>query len=173
MRRGDVYLVRKPTAGTAGDPRRQRAFVVVSRQVLVDSDYTTVICAPVYSSDSGLRTQVAVGADEGLKHESAVHCDGLVSLRKALLTNHVAGSTRQHNRLSIWPCEWRWPSKSELDPRPTHERSSLVMQLGTTYWPAGGGAHYAGNVCHGWSARRNRSQGRHTIPSTYNRSSPR
>lgn len=36
---GDIYLVKKP--GTA-DPKRRRAFVVVSRQVLLDSKYATV-----------------------------------------------------------------------------------------------------------------------------------
>ena len=85
MRRGDVYLVRKPTSD---DPRRQRAFVVVSRQVLIDSDYTTVNCAPVYSKYAGIATQVEVGTAEGLKHDSAIHCDGLVGLRKAVLTDY-------------------------------------------------------------------------------------
>jgi mRNA interferase MazF len=86
MRRGDIYLVKKLSSA---DPKRQRAFVVVSRQVLIDSDYATVICAPVYTKDSGLSTQVDVGAGEGLKHDSAVHCDGLVSLPKAALTNYI------------------------------------------------------------------------------------
>ena len=86
MRRGDIYLVKKPSSS---DPKRQRAFVVVSRQVLIDSNYATVICAPVYTKDSGLSTQVGVGTAEGLKHDSAVHCDGLVSLSKAALTNYI------------------------------------------------------------------------------------
>lgn len=86
MRRGDLYLVKKP--GTA-DPRKQRAFVVVSRQVLIDSKFSTVICAPVYSRHDGLSTQVAVGTAEGLKHESSVHCDELVSLPKSMLTRWV------------------------------------------------------------------------------------
>ena len=86
MTRGDIYLVRKPGSS---DPRRRRAFVIVSRQVLIDSNYASVVCAPVYSSNSGLGSQVGVGAEEGLKHDSAVHCDGLVSLRKAVLTDYV------------------------------------------------------------------------------------
>ena len=86
MRRGDVYLVKKPSAA---DPRRQRAYVVVSRQALIDSQYATVICAPVYTTRSGLSTQVSVGPAQGLKHDSAVHCDGLVSLQKSMLTNYV------------------------------------------------------------------------------------
>lgn len=85
MKRGDVYLVRKPTKA---DPKRQRAFVVVSRQALIDSSYESVICAPVYTKYLGLQTQVEVGDGEGLKHDSAVHCDGLVSLAKSRLTDY-------------------------------------------------------------------------------------
>ena len=86
MQRGELYLVRK--AGQP-DPRKQRVFVVVSRQVLIDSQFSSVICAPVYSRHDGLSTQVAVGVAEGLKHESSVHCDDLVSLPKAMLTRFV------------------------------------------------------------------------------------
>jgi mRNA interferase MazF len=86
MRRGDLYLVRKP--GQA-DPRKQRVFAVVSRQVLIDSQFSTVICAPVYSRHDGLSTQVSIGVDEGLKHESSLHCDELISLPKTLLTRFV------------------------------------------------------------------------------------
>jgi mRNA interferase MazF len=32
---------------------------------------------------------VPVGIDEGLKHESSIHCDELVSLPKSVLTNFV------------------------------------------------------------------------------------
>jgi mRNA interferase MazF len=42
------------------------------------------------ASDS-LATQVDVGADEGLKHESSIHCDALISLPKPVLTDCVAG----------------------------------------------------------------------------------
>lgn len=86
MNRGDVYLVQSPSAR---DPRRQRAFVVVSRQVLIDSSFSTVICAPVYSRRDGLQTQVDAGIEEGLKHESSIHCDELMSLQKSVLTNFV------------------------------------------------------------------------------------
>jgi mRNA interferase MazF len=63
--------------------------VIVSRQVLIDSRFSTVICAPLYSSHDGLASQVAVGVEEGLKHESSIHCDGLVSLPKSVLTNYI------------------------------------------------------------------------------------
>ncbi len=86
MKRGELYLVRKPGSR---DPRKQRVFVVVSRQTLVDSRFSTVICAPIYSRHDGLSTQVAVGAAEGLKSDASVHCDELVSLPKTVLTNYV------------------------------------------------------------------------------------
>jgi mRNA interferase MazF len=48
-----------------------------------------VICAPVYTTYKGLSTQVAVGIDEGMKHESSIHCDELISLPKYMLTDYV------------------------------------------------------------------------------------
>jgi mRNA interferase MazF len=55
MRRGELYRVYKPSSL---DPKRYRVFVVVSRQVLIDSRFKTVICAPVYSSFDALSTRV-------------------------------------------------------------------------------------------------------------------
>ena len=63
--------------------------MVVSRQVVIDSHFSTVTCAPVYSRFDGLSTQVPVGIEEGLKHDSSIHCDELVSLPKAALTDYV------------------------------------------------------------------------------------
>lgn len=71
------------------DPKKQRVFVIVSRQVLVDSRFQTVVCAPVNSAHDGLASQVRVGIDEGLEHDSSIHCDELVSLPKSLLTHFV------------------------------------------------------------------------------------
>lgn len=102
MRRGELYRVSK----LGGDPKQYRTFVIVSRQALIDSRFSTVICAPVFTSGEGLSTQVAVGPGEGLKHESWVMCDNLVSLRKSDLTHYVgslsAGKLAELNRsLSI------------------------------------------------------------------------
>mgnify|MGYP001599435609 FL=1 len=86
MKRGEIYRVVHPSAR---DPRKHRFFVVVSRQVLIDSRFSTAICAPVYSTHDGLSTQVLIGVEEGLKHDSSIHCDELVSLPKSALTNYV------------------------------------------------------------------------------------
>lgn len=86
MRRGELYRVRKHSSR---DPKKYRTFVIVSRQSLISVDFSTVICAPVYSSYHGLASQVSIGTSEGLKHASAIHCDELVSLRKSFLTNFI------------------------------------------------------------------------------------
>ncbi len=87
MRRGELYRVARPSSR---DPRRFRVFLIVSRQVLIDSRFSTVICAPIYTAYEGLSTQVPVGVEEGLKHDSSIHCDELVSLPKSML-GHFAG----------------------------------------------------------------------------------
>ena len=83
MNRGDLYRVRR----TGGDAKRARVFIVVSRPAVIESRFSTVICAPVYSRRLGLSSEVNVGATEGLKHDSSIHCDGLVSISKSALTD--------------------------------------------------------------------------------------
>ena len=86
MKRGELYRVYK---ASSQDPKKYRVFVVVSRQILLDSRFSTAICAPIYSSLDGLSTQVRVGVDDGLKHESSIHCDELISIRKSSLTHYI------------------------------------------------------------------------------------
>jgi mRNA interferase MazF len=95
MKWGDLYRVRKPSSR---DPKKFRVFVVVSRQVLADSRFSTVICAPVYSSYEGLSTQVPIGTEQGLKHPSGIHCDELVSLSKSKLTDFVGSLPHDKRR---------------------------------------------------------------------------
>jgi len=86
VKRGELYRVYK---GSTRDPKSSRVFVVVSRQVLIDSRFSTVVCAPVYSAHHGLSTQVEVGVDDGLKHSSSIYCDELVSIPKSKLTDYI------------------------------------------------------------------------------------
>ena len=90
MRRGELYRVHK---ASSQDPKEYRVFVIVSRQILIDSRFSTAICAPIYSSLDGLSTQVPVGIDDGLKRDSSIHCDELVSILKSSL-NHFIGILR-------------------------------------------------------------------------------
>jgi len=86
MKRGDLFRVYK---GSKYDPKEHRVVIVVSRQLLIDNQFPSVICAPVYSKYDGFPTQVEVGESEGLKHDSAVYCDALVSLPKSMLTDYI------------------------------------------------------------------------------------
>jgi mRNA interferase MazF len=90
MRRGEIYRVHHPS----DDPKLYLRFVVVSRQTLIDSRFPTVICAPILTRGHGFSTQVSVSLDEGLKHESWILCDNLVSLRKVQLTRFVGSLAR-------------------------------------------------------------------------------
>ena len=70
-------------------------FAIVSRQVLIESRFSTVMCVPVYTAYDVLATQVPVGVAEGLAHESSLHCDEIVSLQKTLLTDYVGALAAQ------------------------------------------------------------------------------
>ena len=86
VRRGELYRVAKPTKD---DPKKFRVFVIIARQEVIESSYSTVICAPVYTNCLDIKTEVEIGVDEGLKHDSCVRCDELFSVHKSVLTNFV------------------------------------------------------------------------------------
>jgi mRNA interferase MazF len=86
LRRGEIYRVRHPQHG---DPKKSRCFAVVSRQDLLDSKANRVLCAPINTSAIGLSTEVQVGVDEGLKHESVINCDQITRLEKSMLTDCI------------------------------------------------------------------------------------
>ena len=86
VRRGELYRVAKPTKI---DPKNFRVFMVVGRQEVIESSYSTVICAPVYTNCLDIETEIEIGIDEGLKHQSCIRCDELFSLHKSVLTNFV------------------------------------------------------------------------------------
>lgn len=92
MKRGELYLVERVARA---DTKKQRVYVIVSRQPLVDSSYSNVICAPVYTTNEGLSTQVSIGIEEGLKHDSCIRCDELVSIQKSELTNYIGTLSNQ------------------------------------------------------------------------------
>ena len=75
--------------GSKNDPKDYRVFLIVSRQEVIDSPFSTVVWAPVYSKYNGISTQIEVGVEEGLKHDSTIYCDDLVGLHKSLLTDYI------------------------------------------------------------------------------------
>lgn len=92
MERGELYRVAKPSKR---EPKKFRIYIIVSRRQLILSNYQTVICAPVYTNQNGLPTEVNVGIEEGLKHESCIRCDELVNLPKNILTHFLGRLSEQ------------------------------------------------------------------------------
>lgn len=92
MKRGDLYRLAKPSKR---DPKRFRVYVIVSRNDLTATAFPTLICAPIHSNYIGLQTEVEIGIDEGLKHDSSIRCDELVSIAKSDLTNFIGSLSPQ------------------------------------------------------------------------------
>jgi mRNA interferase MazF len=86
LRRGEIYRVRQPQHG---DRKKSCCFAVVSRQDLLDSKANRVLCAPINTCGIGLSTEVQVGVDEGLKHDSVINCDQITCLEKTMLTGYI------------------------------------------------------------------------------------
>ncbi len=92
MKRGEFYKLAKPSKR---DPKKFRVYIIVSREDLISTAFPTLVCAPVYSNYIGLQTEVEVGVNEGLKHDSSVRCDELVSVAKSDLTDFIGSLSPQ------------------------------------------------------------------------------
>jgi len=57
---------------------------------VADNEFiSTVVCAPVYGEILGLRSEVALGREDGMPRESAIRCDFLMLMFKRKLTQFV------------------------------------------------------------------------------------
>lgn len=92
MKRGELYRIEKPGKE---DPKRFRVYVIVSRQQFIETNYSSVICAPVYTNYNNLLTEVSIGVDEGLRQDSSIGCDESTSLPKFALTNFIGSLSPQ------------------------------------------------------------------------------
>jgi mRNA-degrading endonuclease toxin of MazEF toxin-antitoxin module len=97
MTRGEVYRTAERVAERGDKPG---FYVIVSRDFIAgNDDVATVICAPVYGEVLGLRSEVVLGREDGLPHQSAIRCDFLTLMFKRKLTGFVAtlSSAKQHD----------------------------------------------------------------------------
>jgi mRNA interferase MazF len=69
-------------------PDKRRPVLVLSRPEVI-SLLDTVMVAPVTSSRRGAPSEVHVGIDEGLKHESAVNLDHVQTVEQGRLVGFV------------------------------------------------------------------------------------
>ena len=87
MNRGEIYRTQEKIPELGHKPS---FYVIVPRDfVAQNEDVSTVICAPFYSETLGLRSDVLIGADDGLPAESSIRCDFLTLMMKSKLTYFV------------------------------------------------------------------------------------
>ena len=69
-------------------PDKRRPVVVLTRQEVLPLLHTAMV-APITSTIRGLPSEVVVGADEGLRHDSAINLDHVQTVEQRLLHRYV------------------------------------------------------------------------------------
>ena len=69
-------------------PDKRRPVLVLSRQDVIGLLHTVMV-APITSTIYGAPSEVIVGIDEGLKHDSAVNLDHVQTVEQARLAGHI------------------------------------------------------------------------------------
>lgn len=82
VNRGEIWQYRfKP-------PDKRRPVLILSRQEVIPLLHTVMV-APITSTRRGAPSEVPVGAQEGLKHDSAVNLDHVQTIERARLVSFV------------------------------------------------------------------------------------
>ena len=82
VNRGEIWLY------TFGSPDKRRPVLVLSRQKAI-SLLRTVLVAPIMSTAHGAPSEVLIGIDEGLKHDSVVNLDHIQTVDQKQLRHFV------------------------------------------------------------------------------------
>ncbi len=91
--RGEIWLY------TFGSPDKRRPVVVLSRQKAITL-LRTVLVAPITSTAHGAPSEVHVGLEEGLKHESVVNLDQVQTVDQQRL-HHFVGTVGPEKMAAI------------------------------------------------------------------------
>ena len=82
VNRGEIWLYSFPS------PNKRRPVLVLTRQQVI-SLLSTVMVAPITSTIRGAPSEVIVGTEHGLKHESAVNLDHVQTVQQSRLRSYV------------------------------------------------------------------------------------
>jgi mRNA interferase MazF len=82
VNRGEIWTYRFKA------PDKRRPVLILSRQEVIPLLHTVMV-APVTSTRRGAPSEVPVGANEGLKHDSAVNLDHVQTVERARLVSFV------------------------------------------------------------------------------------
>ena len=94
MKRGDVVWA------DLGDPAGRRPVCIVTRDAAIEV-LTSVTCAPITRTIRGIRSEVAVGPEDGLPETCVITCDNLVTIPKSVIDNEVVGQLGIVQRASL------------------------------------------------------------------------
>ena len=78
LTRGDVWMY------DFGRPDKKRPVLVLSRQQVIGLLHTVMV-APITSTIHGAPSEVVIGIEEGLRHDSAVNLDHVQTVEQARL----------------------------------------------------------------------------------------
>jgi mRNA interferase MazF len=87
-RRAEIYWA------DLGPPANRRPVCVLTRDAAIGV-LATVTCAPITRTVRGIRSEVEVGAEQGLSEASAINCDGLITVYQAALDPQPVGRLDQ------------------------------------------------------------------------------
>jgi mRNA interferase MazF len=90
--RGEIWQYRFKSAD------KRRPVLILSRQEVIPLLHTVMV-APITSTRRGAPSEVPVGVNEGLKHESAVNLDHVQTVERARLVSFVGGLSAPQMRL--------------------------------------------------------------------------
>jgi len=82
VNRGEIWRYRFEA------PDKQRPVLVLSRQEVIGLLHTVMV-APVTSTIRGAPSEVVVGTEEGLRHQSAVNLDHVQTVERARLSGFI------------------------------------------------------------------------------------
>lgn len=82
INRGEIWLYRFKA------PDKRRPVLILSRQEVIPLLHTVMV-APITSTRHGAPSEVPVGINDGLKHDSAVNLDHVQTVERARLVSFV------------------------------------------------------------------------------------
>jgi mRNA interferase MazF len=94
LRRNDIVWANLPA------PAGRRPVCVVTRDAAI-TVLDSVTCAPITSTVRGIRSEVVVGPDEGLKTAAAISCDNLITVPKRLIDPDPIGGLGLAKRVEL------------------------------------------------------------------------
>ena len=83
-----------------GPPAGRRPVCVITRDAAA-AVLTTITCAPITRTTRGIRSEVAIGPDEGLPEPCVINCDNIVTVPLDALDRSAVGQLDEIKRSEL------------------------------------------------------------------------